>query len=223
MQRVQDILHNERIECLYLIGASIPANRKYKLVIVQDCFLPDFDFDVFLPSCTFVETEGKFIDFTGKEKKLTRVVEPVGNSKPDDWIINSITERLDFEVNNNLKQHNSMDKRPKTTREVNQQYPFNLVVRENSFRYRGKVLSQLLKGFMRIHPDTYLWINPDDAARLNISNGDRVKVIAQDYETLMQVMITERVPQGLVFAFYNPIKHLTESTAVRIEAITERR
>ncbi len=222
MPRVRDILQNDKIACLYLIGASVPANKKYERVIVQDCFLPDFDFDVFLPSCTFIEAEGKFIDFAGKEKKVTRVIEPIGNSKPDDWIISSITERLDFEVDKNLSRSNSTKQKPTTTSEISKEYPFYLIVRENSFKFRNKLLSQILKGFMRIHPDTCLWMHPDDATRLNIRDGDQAKVVTRDYETLMNLMTTERVPCGLVFAFYNPVKNLTESTAVRIEAISER-
>jgi len=221
MLRVYDILRNNEIECLYLVGANIPLTKNYKRVIVQDCFLPDFDFDLFLPATTFIEMEGSFIDLTGKEKKLQKVIEPMGNSKPDDWIIKNITERLDFEVVKNRVPHRLEEKTRVKLESVSPEYPFYLLVRENGYQFRNKILSEILKGFKRIHPDRCLWINPEDANSVRLKNNARVKLIAKDFETVMKILITDKVSRGVVFAYYDQVMGLVEDRAVRIECIKE--
>lgn len=218
-----DVINNSLIECLYLIGAAIPKTKKYKKVIVQDCFLPDFDFDLFLPSATFVEVDGGFIDIKGKEKRLHKVVEPKGNSRPDEWIIKTIIERMDFErikdKSTPAKNMPGDEKNKAKSTYLTKEYPFYLIVRENGFRFRGRKLSDILKGFKRLHHDRTLWINPDDARKLKVENGQKVKIIGEDFETEIEVLTTEKVPMGYVFGYYDRENGFTESQKVRIECI----
>uniref|UniRef100_A0A7C4XBJ6 2Fe-2S iron-sulfur cluster binding domain-containing protein n=1 Tax=candidate division WOR-3 bacterium TaxID=2052148 RepID=A0A7C4XBJ6_UNCW3 len=217
INRAIDILNKEHIECLYLIGVTIPENRRYKKIIVQDCFLPDFDFDLFLPSAIFPEIEGTFIDITGKEKKLQKAIEPMGNARPDDWIIKNIIERANFEFEKN--ETRSAKHQGYTEVKVDSTYPFYFVVRENAFRFRNKALSEILKGFKRLIKDDKIWMNPEDAKKLNIEDGEKVKIIAKDFETEMEVLVTNKIPPGMVFTYYNPKKGLYETKAVRIECL----
>ncbi|MEO0126190.1 MAG: molybdopterin-dependent oxidoreductase, partial [candidate division WOR-3 bacterium] len=204
--RATDVINNNSIECLYLIGAAIPKTKKYKKVIVQDCFLPEFDFDLFLPAATFIEVDGSFIDIKGKEKRLHKAVEPRGNARPDEWIIKSIVERTDFErIKSEVAPETDTSKsdRNKTKGEsLTKDYPFYLIIRENGFRFRNRRLSDILTGFRRVHQDRVLWINPEDTKKLRIKNGERVKVVTEDSEIEMEILVTEKVPMGYVFAYY---------------------
>ncbi|MEO0122528.1 MAG: molybdopterin-dependent oxidoreductase [candidate division WOR-3 bacterium] len=221
--RATDVINNNSIECLYLIGAAIPKTKKYKKVIVQDCFLPEFDFDLFLPAATFIEVDGSFIDIKGKEKRLHKAVEPRGNARPDEWIIKSIVERTDFErIKSEVAPETDTSKsdRNKTKGEsLTKDYPFYLIIRENGFRFRNRRLSDILTGFRRVHQDRVLWINPEDTKKLRIKNGERVKVVTEDSEIEMEILVTEKVPMGYVFAYYNRENGLIESQRVRIECI----
>ncbi len=221
--KASDIINNGAIECLYLIGATIPRTKKYKKVIVQDCFLPDFDFDLFLPSATFMEIDGSFIDIKGKEKRLHKVIEPKGSSRPDELIIKSIMERMDFEqikdkVASNINVSEGKKDKAKSITPI-KDYPFYLIVRENGFRFRGKRLSDILTGFKRVHQDRVLWFNPADAQRLNLANGMKAKIVGEEFESELEVLTTERVPAGCVFAYYDRLNGLTQSQMVRIECI----
>jgi anaerobic selenocysteine-containing dehydrogenase len=93
------------------------------------------------------------------------------------------------------------------------------VVRENAFRFRNKALSEILKGFKRLIKDDKIWMNPEDAKKLNIEDGEKVKIIAKDFETEMEVLVTNKIPPGMVFTYYNPKKGLYETKAVRIECL----
>ncbi len=212
-----EIIDDKDIECIYLIGANITLNKKYKRIIVQDCFLPDFDFDLFLPSTTFIEMDGSFIDLNGKEKKFKKVIEPIGNARADEWIIKAITERIDFGVPEAKRIRKEIAK-PLPVK-TNHYYPFYLVVRENCYRFRNRTLSEILKGFKRIHSDNCLWINPEDAERLKISGNEKAKVISEHFETIMSILVSERTPPGVVFSYYNEQINLTKDMAVRIEKV----
>ncbi len=221
--RATDVINNSSIECLYLIGATIPKTKKYKKVIVQDCFLPEFDFDLFLPAATFIEVDGSFIDFKGKEKRLHKVVEPKGSSRPDELIIKSIVERMDFEqIKDKVVStidDNKSEKDMAESETLNKNYPFYLIVRENGFRFRNKRLSDILTGFRRVHLDRVLWINSEDARRLNIENGKKAKITGENFEAELEIWTTERVPAGCVFAYYDVENGLIKNQRVRIECI----
>lgn len=216
---VDEILANKEIECLYLIGTNIPRTKKYKKVIVQDCFLPDFDFNLFLPAATFLETEGSFIDMSGREKRLNKVIEPPGKAKSDEWIIKNIMEHMDFEIVKKKTEKVASVVRNDDVNSLSSEYPFYLLVRENSFRYRNKTLSQLLKGFKRLHQDGYLWVNYIDAERLNIKTGNSIKITGKEFETMIDALVTDRVPEGFVFAYYDRNRGLIKNEPVRIECI----
>lgn len=217
--RVNEVLKNDKIECFYVIGANLPVLKRYEKVIVQDCFIPDFEFNLFLPAATFLEIEGSFIDLMGKEKKLQKVVEPYGGARSDELIIKNITERLDFEMAKSPVHRKTSELIREPQELVSKEYPFLLVVRENGYRFRNKALSEILKGFQRIHRDGYLWIHPEDAESLNLSQHSQVKLIAKDFETSIPIYITDRVLKGVVFSYYDPAKGLIENRAVRIECI----
>ncbi|MEO0206314.1 MAG: molybdopterin-dependent oxidoreductase, partial [candidate division WOR-3 bacterium] len=177
MPHINDIIKNDKIECYYIVGANIPVSERIRKVIVQDCFLPDFEFDLFLPAAMFIETEGSFVDLSGKEKKLQKVVEAPKNAKADEWIIKNITERLDFEMAKSPGYHRPQEIRKQAHEKVSKDYPFSLMVRENGYRFRNKSLSEILRGFQRIHKDGCLWINPADAKSLNLAQNSRVKLV----------------------------------------------
>lgn len=211
---------NNNLECLYLIGESPKLNRKFKTVIVQDCFIPKIEFDLFLPSATFAETDGSFINFQGKLKRLHKAIEPIGKSKPDDWIIKEVTSRFDLAMVNNKKPKMPKTKSAKLKVKPTKKYPFYLMVRENCYRFRNKSLSLLLKGFKRLRNDDCLWINPEDAEGLKLSDGEEVKVINKDFNQIMRVKITDKTPGGTVFVYHNPSLGLVRDTIVRLECIT---
>ncbi len=50
--------------------------------------------DVILPSASFIETEGTYINLNGIIQKGKKVVEPRGDAKPDWWIFSEIAKRM---------------------------------------------------------------------------------------------------------------------------------
>jgi len=212
-----EILNDENIDCLYIIGDAPRLARAYKTVIVQDHFLPDFDFDTFLPAATFVETDGSFINMEGKTIKLPKAIEPIGKSKPDEWIIKELTSRLDFDMVNQKKIRRSTERMIESKARPTKKYPYYLIVRENCYRFRNKPLSTLMRGFKRLRNDDCLWVNIGDAKKLKLEEGMEVMVIAEDFNYKMCAKITDEVPEGLLFSYRNPAIGLMKDEYVKLE------
>jgi len=85
------------VKALYLAG-PFPHLKKANLdfLIIQDCFYSENmrRADAVLPSGTFAETEGTFVNAEGRIQKFNKVIEPYGEAKPDWWITSKLAEKM---------------------------------------------------------------------------------------------------------------------------------
>ncbi len=212
-----DLLQDKNIDCLYLLGTAPKLNWKYKTIIVQDCFPPQFRFDLFLPTATFAEVNGSVVNIEGKIKRIRKAIEPLGKSKSDDWIIAQISKRLN---------HNTKNRKPKKrktiisaiakTKKVSEKYPIHLIVRENGYSYRGHRLATLMKGFERLRGDNCVWLNNRTAKKSKIKDGAEIKIIGRTLNLVMPARVTEDVPENSVLVYYHPSMGAVNSQPVRI-------
>jgi NADH-quinone oxidoreductase chain G len=83
--------------------------------------------------------------------------------------------------------------------------------------HSGK-LSTRAKGLMEIQREGRLFINPADAQRLGVGNGDRVKLTSPAGEAEVPVSLLGRLPQGMLYfpeSFRSPLAHLLGLTVDR--------
>jgi len=212
----QEVLNDADLDCLYLIGETPKLDRKYRFVIIQDCFRPDSEFDLFLPCATLAETDGTFEDVTGRVQHLHRAVGPAERSQPDLWILNEIGRRITVPAA--LAKTDVLAAKPQSAKKlkVTKAYPFYLMVRDNFYRYRSRLLSSLMKGFLRYRNDERLWINPEDARALKLSDADEVSIRGKGLEVKMNIFITDRVSRGVLAAYANPARGMYRDKIVRI-------
>jgi len=97
------------IKGLYIIGEnpmvsdpnlnSTEESLKEPFLVVQDIFMtPTAELaDVVLPAASFAEKEGTYTSTQRTVSRVRRAIEPLGDSKPDDWIIGQIAERAWYE------------------------------------------------------------------------------------------------------------------------------
>ncbi len=204
-------------DCLYLIGETPKVATPSKTTIVQDCFMPEVDFDLFLPSAMPGEYDGSFTDHQGKGKKVHKAVEPTGRARPDDWIIKEIASRSATGAAGSRDAKIAFEKDAVKTVKTSEKYPYYLVARENTFRFRSKPLSRLMKGFRRIRNDDRVWINPRDAAALDLKQEAEVKLVSDRFSVPMRVWITENVLPGMLMTYQDPSVGITKDAAVRID------
>ena len=100
-------IHEGKLKAMYLIGEdmySADANANFvgaafaqlDFFVVQDCFfsLTCRYADVVLPASPALEKEGTFTSTERRIQRLYRVIEPLGESKPDWQIIQEVARRL---------------------------------------------------------------------------------------------------------------------------------
>ncbi len=99
--------YRNEIKALYLIGEnpamSDPdlghireALARVEFLVVQDVFLSETaEFaHVVLPAASFAEKDGTFTNTERRVQRVRRAIEPIGDSKPDWWIVCQLAKRL---------------------------------------------------------------------------------------------------------------------------------
>ncbi len=107
LTEIMPLAHEGRIKAMYLMGEnpslSDPdashvreAMRRLEFFVVQDIFLSETArlADVVLPAASFAEKDGTFTNTERRVQRVRKAIEPVGESKPDWWIICQIARRM---------------------------------------------------------------------------------------------------------------------------------
>ena len=98
-----------KIKALYIMGEdtimtdpntnhSIKAFEKLELIVVQELFMTATSemADVVLPASSYFEKNGTFTNGERRVQRVNKVIEPIGNTKPDGQIIIDIMCRLGY-------------------------------------------------------------------------------------------------------------------------------
>ncbi len=106
-ERILSGLDEGRHRALYLAGRlpRMGAGKRPDFLVVQDCFRnPSCEqADVLLPAATWAETDGTFVNAEGRIQRFKRLIEPLGEARPDWWIFSRLAEmmgRRDFPFQN---------------------------------------------------------------------------------------------------------------------------
>lgn len=89
----------------------------------------------------------------------------------------------------------------------NEEYPFVLITGRDAFHYNTSTITRHVPHLKQNRDRAYLQINPEDAARYMLSEGDDVEVSSRRGSVILETNITADVPHGIVFAPF----HFSES------------
>ena len=198
--------------------------------------------DIVLPASSFAEKDGTFTNMEGRAQKIKAAINPVGESRPDYQIFSALSEKMGYPMDYDnadaiLKEIAQViegcgleeekdaigDYVKISLKDLKEQYerkeeklpakfPFKLMLGPVLF-HSGK-LSGYSDGPVRILPEGRLKINPNDADRLGIIEGDRALLKNANGEVKVKVEITGRIPEGLLFYpehfMYPAVRNLCE-------------
>jgi formate dehydrogenase major subunit len=80
-----------------------------------------------------------------------------------------------------------------------EQYPFYLSTGRVLYHYHTGTMSRRSKGIMQRCSESLVEINPSDALKLQVGNGELLKVTSRRGSLEAKAWLTERVPAGTVF------------------------
>jgi len=272
---VIDILeaaYTEQLKAVYVIGEnpvlSEPeakhaeeALRKLEFLVVQDMFLTETAqlADVVLPGTTFAEKDGTFTNTERRVQRIRKVIEPIGNSKPDWWITCQLAQRMESRGFDFTHPSEIMDEIggltpsyggisyerlettglqwPCPTREhpgtpilhskqftrgkgrfvpleykppaelPDDEYPLALTTGRSLFHFHTGTMSRKVDGLNVFRSEEQVEINPGDALRLGIADGETIKVISRRGEVIAKAKVTDISPPGAIFMTF----HFAES------------
>jgi formate dehydrogenase alpha subunit len=86
-----------KLKALYLAGPFPVLSKKAAgFLVIQDSYLSEnMNFaDAVFPAVTFAETEGSFVNGEGRIQKFKQLIEPLGEARPDWWIICQLAQKM---------------------------------------------------------------------------------------------------------------------------------
>lgn len=83
--------------------------------------------------------------------------------------------------------------------EQNQDYPYELVVGSILYQFSSGVRTSKSAWLKKFYSESFIEINESDARQLNITGGDKVKVVSDVGELNTVVKISDALPAGMVF------------------------
>lgn len=269
-----DAAHRKEIKALYLVGEnpalSDPdiqhvreALARLDFFVVQDIFLSETAklAHVVLPAASFAEKDGTFTNTERRVQRVRKVIEPIGDSKPDWWIVCQIAKKLEAkgfdysqpsdimeEIRNLTPSYGGinyqrlenggiqwpcpLDDHPGTPilhadifvrgkgrfmplkyvppgESPDEDYPLILTTGRSLYHFHTGTMTRRVAGLNMIEPEGAVEISPQDASKLSIAQGDKVKISSRRGEVIAKAKVTETLPSGLVFMTF----HFAESAA----------
>jgi formate dehydrogenase major subunit len=96
--------------------------------------------------------------------------------------------------------------------QADKEYPLYLTTGRNLYQYHTGTMTMKTEGLNDRAPGTYVEISPQDAAKLDLIDGQRVKVASRRGEIEADVMISDKAISGTVFLPF----HFADAAANRL-------
>lgn len=277
--------HAGKLKTLFILGEnpmmSDPdlnhvreALESLDFLVVEDLFMNETaEFaDVILPGSSFAEKDGTNTNTERRVQRVRKVIEPIGNSRPDWQILCDLFKRVEArlgtdrskgkfpswdyaspsaimsEINavapsyggitydriekvglqwpcpntehpgtpflhagkftRGLGKFHAVEWQP-PAEQPDEQYPFVLTTGRVLFHFHGGTMSRRSAGLHAIYPEGKVEINPQDAAKLGVADGDMVKVTSRRGEVVAKAEVVDRLEAGIIFMTF----HFKESAA----------
>ncbi|HEV3473863.1 MAG TPA: NADH-quinone oxidoreductase subunit G [Actinomycetota bacterium] len=216
------------LDLLYLIGADLRGDfpdaaladralENVPFLVVQDISLGSEgqSADAVLPAAAFLEKEGHFTDWEGRGQRITPVRGPEGLSRPDWQIFQELSETLGADMGfsslealhtemGNLLAPRSVSispggsrREPRPEAEGLELFTYPLLVDEGRLSVDADELKAALG------TDSFVEVNPGDATRLGLAEGNEAVVRTEAGEARLPVRVSAGIVEGAAFVPYN--------------------
>ena len=84
-----------------------------------------------------------------------------------------------------------------------ERFPFILTTGRVRYHYHTGTMTRRTYALNELMPEGFIEINPADANKLKLKDGDWVKVVSEKGEIEAKVKLSERVPEGVIFSSFH--------------------
>lgn len=230
-QQLEQDIRSGKIKALYVLG-DLPLVEKPDWLVVQNPFRTALaeKADVFLPSAPCLEMGGPVIDLFGRIRTVSQTSGyPGGKDRmPDAVIINKLAGLLGIELESSpeealrvMRQEQKKIKsdqlltylplfaddgrsgREISSRPESPDWELEVMVGQNLDFYAGISMAKVSSGFRWLNNPDWLWLNPEEAATLNLRSGQQIILDTPDGELSLQVKLDRQIRPGS--AVINPL------------------
>jgi len=215
-----------RVKALYVAGEDPigdwptgweEALRTLEFLIVQDSNMTKTAeaAHVVLPSQTFAEMDGTYLDYQGNARRIKASLKPFGGARPGFEIIGELAKRLRWSIGvprevsvqknpaGNLSGRNIVPVTILSALEAKKDYPFRLLTGKRL--YGSYSLFEKCKPLYDAAPEAILEMNSHDADKLNIKDGSTVRVNSETGSVVVKENIKDEVLPGNVKKTIHPL------------------
>jgi formate dehydrogenase alpha subunit len=238
------------------------------LLVVQEIFMSETAelADVVLPGVSFAEKDGTFTNTERRVQRVRKVIEPIGNARPDWQVICDLAKRIQARLGTDtskakfagwdyphpseimaemnalapiyggitydrieevglqwpcpntdhpgtqflhkgkfsrgLGKFNGVEWQP--AKEMpDKKYPLLLTTGRVLYHWHGGTMTRRSTGLNAIYPEALVEINPVDADKLGVADGDMVRVASRRGEVVAKAEVVDRPDPGVVFMTFH--------------------
>ncbi len=103
-----------------------------------------------------------------------------------------------------------------------ERYPFVLTTGRVLYHWHGGEITRRSKNLTALYPEPLVEINPTDAAKMEIAEGEKLRITSRRGSFIARAWITDRVAPGLVFGtFHFPEGNVNWATARALDPIAK--
>jgi NADH-quinone oxidoreductase subunit G len=213
------------LHALWLVGADVIADvpeaglgatalEKVPFLVVQDVqWSPLLDHaDVVLPGATFVERDGTLTDWEGRRQEVHAAVDPPGAARADYAILAETARRIGKpigcrtiadirkELNSALEDSTPAQTAPETkTNTITASLGGDLRLLTYRLLYDDGSRIRDTAGLRELTPGSFIELNPVDAERAGIADGQSVRVSSAHGSLTVHAQISKGIREGVAF------------------------
>jgi predicted molibdopterin-dependent oxidoreductase YjgC len=215
---INQLVEEEKIDLLYLIGdAPFDKRPHVDFIIHQGSFPPpdELKADLVLPAATWGEISGTFADLHGSTKTFTAAVKPPGMALGNREIFGKIAGAMgkkdikftQKEIAKQIPKNFSVKFPGAKTRAYKKakvslpdsNFPYLLIQERTPHAFHSESLSKIIAGMAELAPEDTIVMNPFDASRLGLKDGDPVLVESVGSEKTYPLKLQSIINPGFVF------------------------
>jgi NADH dehydrogenase/NADH:ubiquinone oxidoreductase subunit G len=218
VEEVKKLVEDGKISTLYMIG-DCPFDERpaADFIIYQGVFpLPSkIEADLILPMPIQGEISGSYMDLQGNRKSFKAVAKIPDSILDTDEIFAGITliaEKKDIKFTkkeisklvSSVSKWQILKTEPELARSADcpsadSSFIYTLIQERNPYKYHNSSLNRLIKGMEMILPEDTLIVNPADAEKLGLHNGDSLFVDSDSNSLYFPVVIKKMISSGYVY------------------------
>ncbi len=257
-----------QVKAIYIVGENPvlteaaaghveEALKKLDFLVVQDIFMTETArlAHVVLPATSFAEKDGSFTNSERRVQRVNKVIEPVGNSRPDWLIISQLARKMgakgfDYQSPSDIMKEIatltpsyggiSLERLEKesvqwpcptpehpgtptlhvgkfargkgkfaplkyrpSAETADENFPLILTTGRSLYQYHTGTMTRKTAGLTKLSGLERVEVNPADAAKYHLVEGEVVKVTSRRGQVKAMVKVTEASPVGVVFMTFH--------------------